>query len=111
MKSRNQDLVSPVWYRYTDIIAERGEGSFVYDTEGNAYLDFTTGIGVTNTGHCHPQVVEAIREQAGKLLHGQVNIMFNPPLLALIDELRSVVPSALDGMFFSTAVRKPWKGP
>jgi 4-aminobutyrate aminotransferase len=103
MKSGNQDLVSPVWYRYTDIIAERGEGSFVYDTEGNAYLDFTTGIGVTNTGHCHPKVVEAIREQAGKLLHGQVNIMFHPPLLALIDELRSVVPSALDGMFFSNS--------
>jgi 4-aminobutyrate aminotransferase len=103
MKSNNLSLVSPVWYRYTDIIAERGEGSFVYDTDGNAYLDFTTGIGVTNTGHCHPEVVRAVQEQAGKLLHGQANIVFHPPLLALVEELRSILPPELDGIFFSNS--------
>jgi 4-aminobutyrate aminotransferase len=95
--------VSPVWTRYSAIIASRGEGCTIYDQEGNAYLDFTCGIGVTNTGHCHPHVVAAIREQAGKLLHGQVNILFHEPLLALVNELRSILPDSIDGYFFSNS--------
>ena len=95
--------VSPVWYRYTDIVAERGEGSYIYDTAGKAYLDFTTGIGVTNTGHCHPKVVEAVIEQAGKMLHGQVNIVLHPPLLRLIEQLHTILPQQLDGYFFSNS--------
>jgi 4-aminobutyrate aminotransferase len=67
--------LSPVWTHYTSIIAERGEGSKIFGTDGKEYLDFTCGIGVTSTGHCHPKVVAAIREQAGLLLHGQINIM------------------------------------
>jgi len=77
--------ISPVWPSYTDIVAERGEGCYIYAQDGQAYLDFTCGIGVTNTGHCHPRVVEAVRAQAGKLLHGQANIVWHAPLLELID--------------------------
>ncbi len=95
--------ISPVWPCYTDIIAERGEGCYIYGQDGQAYLDFTCGIGVTNTGHCHPWVVEAVREQAEKLLHGQANIVLHPPLLALIEELRAIVPSGLDGFFFKNS--------
>ena len=51
------------------IAAVRARGAVVWDVDGNRYLDFTSGIGVTNTGHCHPKVVEAIREQAGQLMH------------------------------------------
>ena len=72
--------LSPVWTKYTPIIAERGEGCYIYDREGTAYLDFTSGIGVTNTGHCHPRVVEAIRTQAGMLIHGQVKIRQDNPV-------------------------------
>ncbi|MBN2145875.1 MAG: aminotransferase class III-fold pyridoxal phosphate-dependent enzyme [Anaerolineales bacterium] len=95
--------VSPVWTRYTPIIAERGEGCYLYTEDGTAFLDFTCGIAVTNTGHCHPKVVEAIRKQAGLLLHGQVNIVYHKPLLELIHELREVVPPELDGYFFSNS--------
>jgi 4-aminobutyrate aminotransferase len=95
--------LSPVWSRGSDLIAVRGEGAYLYDPDGNAYLDFTTGIGVTNTGHAHPRVVAAIREQAGKLLHAQANIAWHPPLLALVDELRKIVPPHLDGFFFSNS--------
>ena len=95
--------LSPVWFRYTDILAVRGEGAYLYDPDGNAYLDFTSGIGVTNTGHCHPRVVAAVREQAGLLLHGQANIVFHPPMLALADALRGILPSRLDGIFFSNS--------
>ncbi len=79
------------------------EGCYVYDQDGTPYLDFTCGIGVTNTGHCHPRVVEAIREQAGKLIHAQVNIIYHEPLLELIDELRTIVHPSLDGFFFSNS--------
>jgi len=95
--------LSPVWYRYTDIIGVRGEGCYLYDQQDNAYLDFTSGIGVTNTGHCHPRVVKAVCAQASKLLHGQVNIVVHTPLLKLIEELRTIVPSELNGFFFSNS--------
>jgi len=102
----SEDLIShlsPVWPHYTPILASHAEGSYVYDQDGSEYLDFTCGIGVTNTGHCHPQVVDAIREQAGKLLHGQINIIVHQPILDLIEELRTVVPPGLDGFFFSNS--------
>lgn len=95
--------LSPVWPHYTPIIASRAEGCYVYDQQDKAYLDFTCGIGVTNTGHCHPRVVEAIRKQAGKLIHGQVNIIVHEPMLELIEELRSILPSSMDGFFFSNS--------
>ena len=58
---------------------------------------------MTNTGHCHPKVVQAVQEQAAKLLHGQVNIIFHPPLLELAEELRTVVPEGLGCFFFSNS--------
>ena len=97
------NYISPVWTRYTPIVAERAEGAYVYDQDGTRYLDFTCGIGVTNTGHCHPKVVQAVQEQAAKLLHGQVNIVFHPPLLELVEELRTVAPEKLDCFFFSNS--------
>lgn len=95
--------LSPVWTRYTPLLVDHGEGCYLYDQDDTAYLDFTSGIGVTNTGHCHPHVVEAIRKQAGLLLHGQANIVMHRPLLELIGELRSRVPPSLDGYFFSNS--------
>src|SRR5262245_18739558 len=99
----NKQHLSPVWARYTDIMVERGEGACLYAADGRSYLDFTCGIGVTHTGHCHPRVVEAIREQAGLLLHGQANIVYHRPMLELVGELRAVVDPALDSFFFSNS--------
>ena len=95
--------LSPVWTRIFPIEVDHGEGCYLYDVNGNAYLDFTCGIGVTNTGHCHPRVVEAIRKQAGLLLHGQANIVHHRPMLELVQELRTIVPAALDGFFFTNS--------
>lgn len=95
--------LSPVLSHYTQIIASRAERCYIYDQDGTEYIDFTCGIGVTNTGHCHPKVVEAIRQQAGLLLHGQVNIVFHPPMLEMIRELQPIVPAGLDGFFFSNS--------
>jgi len=101
-----QDILkklSPVWTHLTPIIAKKAVGSYIYDQDGSAYLDFTCGIGVTNTGHCHPRVVEAIQKQAGLLLHGQLNIIVHEPILGLIEQLQTIVPPSLDGFFFSNS--------
>ncbi len=97
------DHVSPVWSRYSDMVVSHGAGSYLFDTKGNKYLDFTTGIGVTNTGHCHPKVVKAIQDQAAKLIHGQANIVMHQPMLGLIDRLKTIVHPSLDGFFFSNS--------
>lgn len=97
------DHISPVWGRLFSIKAERGEGSYLYDVEGHRYLDFTCGIGVTNTGHAHPRVVKAIQKQAARLIHGQANIVYSEPMLQLVDELLTVVPPSLDSFFFSNS--------
>ena len=99
----NIPYMSPVWSRIFDIQSERAEGSYVYATDGKKYLDFTCGIGVTNTGHCHPKVVAAIREQAGLFLHAQANIIVHKPMMQLIEELRQIVPASIDGFFFSNS--------
>jgi len=95
--------ISPVWSRITNIVVERGEGAYIFDVNGDRYLDFTSGIGVTNTGHCHPKIVEAARAQAGKIIHAQVNILYHTPLFRLVDALREVVPPSLDAFFFSNS--------
>jgi 4-aminobutyrate aminotransferase len=95
--------LSPIWYRYTDILADRGEGAYLFDVDGRRYLDFSTGIGVTNTGHCHPRIVKAVQEQASKLFHGQVNIVYHQPILDLVAELLQVVPAHLNSFFFSNS--------
>ncbi len=100
---QNFSHMSPVWSRIFDFVAERAEGSYIYTTDGRKLLDFTCGIGVTNTGHCHPMVVAAIREQAGLFLHAQANIVIHKPMLELIEELRTIVPAAIDGFFFSNS--------
>ena len=99
----NFSHMSPVWSRIFPIEAERAEGCYIYARDGQKYLDFTCGIGVTNTGHCHPKVVEAIRRQAGLFIHAQANIIIHQPMLQLIEELRQVVPPGIDGFFFSNS--------
>lgn len=95
--------VSPVWNRYTNIIIDHAQGANVYDITGKKYLDFTSGIGVTSTGHCHPRVVTAIQEQAAQLLHGQLNIYFHKPLLNLIDAMLPIVPAGMDSFYFTNS--------
>lgn len=95
--------IAPVWSRITDLTIERGEGVYVYTTAGETYLDFSSGIGVTNTGHCHPRVVAAIQSQAERLIHGQVNCYYHEALFRATDALNSVTPSHIDSFFFSNS--------
>jgi 4-aminobutyrate aminotransferase len=95
--------LSSVWPRSWTLMVERGEGPYLFSTEGKRYLDFTSGIGVTNTGHAHPRVVHAIQEQAAKLLHGQPTIVLSQPLLQLMNELATIVPAPLDTFFVTNS--------
>jgi acetylornithine/N-succinyldiaminopimelate aminotransferase len=67
----------------------RGEGTRLWDNEGNEYLDFLTGISVAQLGHCHPRVVEAVREQAGRLMHVG-NLFYTEPGMRLAKRLAEV---------------------
>jgi 4-aminobutyrate aminotransferase len=87
----------------TGVVAARGEGLLLYDEDGRRYLDFTAGIGVTSTGHCHPRVVEAAQRQVGTLIHGQYTTVMHRPLLTLVDRLGEVLPSGLDRVFFANS--------
>jgi 4-aminobutyrate aminotransferase len=101
--TENFPHMSPALSRIFNFVAERAEGSYIYTSDGRKLLDFTCGIGVTNTGHCHPKVVEAIREQAGLFLHAQANIVIHKPMLHLIEELRTIVPASIDSFFFANS--------
>ncbi|HEV3358723.1 MAG TPA: aminotransferase class III-fold pyridoxal phosphate-dependent enzyme [Pseudonocardiaceae bacterium] len=92
--------LSPLLKQATPVLVERGEGVHVFDEAGRRYLDFTAGIGVTSTGHCHPRVVAAAQEQVGKLIHGQYTTVMHRPLLDLSERLGDVLPSGIDSVFF-----------
>src|SRR3954469_16905330 len=62
-------IISPSYTRSYPLVAKRGRGSIIEDVDGNEFLDFTAGIAVVSTGHCHPDVVAAIQKQAGELIH------------------------------------------
>ncbi len=85
--------VPAVWARYTELVVDRGEGSWIVTHDGDRYLDYTCGIGVTNTGHAHPRVAAAIAEQAGKIIHAQQNILYHKPGLELHERLPRYFPN------------------
>lgn len=87
----------------TPVIAERGDGVYLYDADGRHYLDFTAGIGVTSTGHCHPRVVAAAQRQVATLIHGQYTTVLHQPLRQLVDKLGEVLPAGLDSVFFANS--------
>ncbi len=95
--------LSKVLTHATDMVADHAKGVYIYDSKDTEYLDFTSGIGVTSTGHCHPKVVSAIKKQAESLIFGQLNIVVHKPVLELIDRLKNIVPSGLDRFFFSNS--------
>ncbi|MEV0769141.1 aspartate aminotransferase family protein [Nocardia salmonicida] len=95
--------LSPVLKQATPVHVDHGAGCYLYDTDGRRYLDFTAGIGVTSTGHCHPTVVAAAQAQVAKLIHGQYTTVLHRPLLELTERLGAVLPEGLDTLFFANS--------
>ncbi|MCD5420344.1 4-aminobutyrate aminotransferase [Rhodococcus pyridinivorans] len=95
--------LSPRLLQATPVTVDHAEGCYIHGTDGRRYLDFTAGIGVTSTGHCHPHVVEAARRQIGSLIHGQYTTVMHRPLLELTERLGTVLPEGLDSLFFANS--------
>ncbi|MDY6875023.1 MAG: aminotransferase class III-fold pyridoxal phosphate-dependent enzyme [Chloroflexota bacterium] len=108
MTDDRMKLVSPVWTHLSDVVIERAAGVYVYTSDGRRYLDFASGIGVTNTGHCHPRVVAAAQAQIAKVIHAQINVYYHQPILDLVAALRPAMPSGIDTLFRSLATCVGW---
>jgi 4-aminobutyrate aminotransferase len=97
------DHLSDVWFRATGLEVATGQGCTVTTTDGTEYLDFTSGIAVTSTGHCHPKVVAAIAAQAGRFIHAQVNCYRHDLLAPLATKLAELAPGDVDTFFFANS--------
>ncbi|MBB6146240.1 4-aminobutyrate aminotransferase [Silvibacterium bohemicum] len=85
-------LISPSYTRSYPMVAKRGRGVRVEDVDGNEFLDFAAGIAVTSTGHCHPEVVKAIQEQAAELIHISGTDFYYESLVTLSERLSAIAP-------------------
>jgi 4-aminobutyrate aminotransferase len=88
----DHQFVSPSYTRDYPMVAKRGKGMLVEDVDGNTYLDFAAGIAVVSTGHCHPEVVRAIQQQAETLIHMSGTDFYYPQLATLAQKLNEITP-------------------
>lgn len=99
---RDAEVVSPSYTRGYPFVMARGQGSEVWDVDGIRYLDFTSGVAVTATGHSHPVVVQAIKDQADKFLHMSGTDFYYPPQIELAEYLNRIAPFAEPAQVFFT---------
>jgi 4-aminobutyrate aminotransferase len=90
--SRDTAVMSPSYTRSYPLVVARGEGAMLEDVDGNRFLDCNAGIAVCSTGHSHPKVVEAIREQAGKFLHMSGTDFYYENMVRLAEKLAALAP-------------------
>jgi 4-aminobutyrate aminotransferase len=89
---RDRTVLSPSYTRCYPLVAGRGEGALIEDVDGNRFLDFSAGIAVVSTGHCHPRVVEAIQKQAARLIHMSGTDFYYENMVALGERLAATLP-------------------
>jgi 4-aminobutyrate aminotransferase len=85
-------LISPSYTRSYPLVAKRGRGVVVEDVDGNEFLDFSAGIAVTSTGHCHPEVVAAIQKQSAELIHMSGTDFYYENMVTLAERLSKIAP-------------------
>jgi 4-aminobutyrate aminotransferase len=85
-------FISPSYTRSYPLVAKSARGCIVEDVDGNEFLDFSSGIAVCSTGHCHPHVVEAIQKQAGELIHMSGTDFYYENMIALAQRLAKTAP-------------------
>jgi 4-aminobutyrate aminotransferase len=88
----DRKFVSPSYTRAYPLVVERAKGLWIHDVDDNVFLDFTSGIAVCATGHCHPQVVRAIKAQADRLLHMSGTDFYYAPQIVLAEKLARIAP-------------------
>ncbi|QDU30743.1 5-aminovalerate aminotransferase DavT [Anatilimnocola aggregata] len=100
--ANDERYTSPSYTRAYPLAVERGEGSTIEDVDGNRFLDFTSGIAVCSTGHCHPRVVAAIETQTRKLIHMSGTDFYYAPQGNLAQKLAELAPGSGDKRVFFT---------
>lgn len=99
---RDKAVISPSYTRAYPFAIEKGRGAEVWDVDGNRFIDFTTGIAVTATGHSHPQVVQAIKDQADKFIHMAGTDFYYEVEIELAEKLNEIAPFEEDAQIFFT---------
>src|SRR5271165_1279337 len=89
---RDQAVISPSYTRCYPLVAARGEGAIIEDLDGNRFLDFSAGIAVVSTGHCHPLVVDAIQRQSARLIHMSGTDFYYENMVELAEKLAALAP-------------------
>src|SRR5215467_13151819 len=89
---RDAEMISPSYTRSYPLVARRGRGCMIEDVDGNEFLDFSSGIAVCSTGHCHPEVVAAIQKQAAELIHMSGTDFYYESMITLADRLSKIAP-------------------
>jgi 4-aminobutyrate aminotransferase len=88
----DEKYISPSYTRSYPLVAKRGRGIVIEDVDGNEFFDFSAGIAVTSTGHCHPEVVAAIQKQAGELIHMSGTDFYYESMVTLAERLSKIAP-------------------
>jgi 4-aminobutyrate aminotransferase len=89
---RDEALMSPSYTRAYPLVVKRGYGCYIEDVDGNKFLDFTAGIAVNSTGHCHPEVVSAIQKQAAELIHMSGTDFYYDLMPKFAERLSAIAP-------------------
>ena len=90
----DREYVSPSYTRAYPLVVRRGRGAMIEDVDGNTFLDFAAGIAVVATGHCHPEVVAAIQQQAAELIHMSGTDFYYPNMAELAQKLAAIAPGS-----------------
>ena len=90
----DEKYISPSYTRSYPLVAKSGRGIVITDVDGNEFYDFSAGIAVTSTGHCHPHVVAAMQKQAGELIHMSGTDFYYESLVTLAERLSKIAPMA-----------------
>src|SRR4029079_4293454 len=99
----DHSVTPPVWSRITNLDVDRGEGSWLITRDGERYLDYSSGIGVTNTGHAHPRVAAALAAPGPQAPHGAATLLYHEPGLRLYDRLPNLLPGGPYQAFLSNS--------
>ncbi len=99
---RSKKLFTPALLFHTDLVVAKAEGAYIETVDGKRYLDFSSGLATTNIGHCHPRVLEAVRNQSERLIHAG-GIYLHEPLIGAAEAIKGITPSGLDMFFFSNS--------
>lgn len=97
---RDSKYISPSYTRVYPLVAERGKGCWIWDVDGNRYLDMNAGVAVCATGHAHPEILKAVKEQMEKLIHYSGTDFYYPPEIELAEKLAEIVPGGKNRKVF-----------